>query len=122
MAIYTKAELATYLGKAPTDISDDEYNLRLELVTTEIIIVTGQARFDAAGEAVFKPVALEMAKALSVNPDGIRTEQESIDDYNRSMTYASETVAAAMTADQERRIRRAAGMRGAFSIVLADRP
>lgn len=116
MAIYTKAELATYLGKTVADISDDEYNLRLELVTTEIINVIGQARFDAVAESVFKPVALEIAKTMSINPDGLRTEQESIDDYNRSVTYASETVAAAVSGDQERRIRRAAGVPAAFSI------
>lgn len=116
MAIFTKAELATYLKVDLSSISDDEYNLTLELITTEITNVVGQTRYDAVSETVFKPIALEIAKSMSANPEGLRTEQESIDDYNRSVTYASETVAVAVSTDQERRIRRAAGIGSAFSM------
>jgi hypothetical protein len=121
MAIFTKTELADYVQVDVSTISDSRYQLLLELVTTEIVNVIGQARFDATAESKFKPVALDMTKRMFTNPSGLRSEQATIDDYTRTLTYASETVVPfEATVDERRRIRKAAGLKNAFTIRIVD--
>lgn len=121
MALFTKADLAAYLQVAESDVADGTYLLLEQKVRTEIVNVTGQARFEATDETRFFSVALDMARRMYTNPSGLRSQQESIDDYSRVDTFASETVQPfAASGDEHRRIRRAAGMRGAFSIVIGE--
>jgi cell division inhibitor SulA len=64
---------------------------------------------------------LDMAKRMYTNASGLRSTQETIDDYTRTLTYASETVTSfEVSEDERRRVRRAAGMKNAFSIVIRD--
>lgn len=121
MALFTKEDLAAYLQVEVSAIPDATYLLIEQKVRTEIVNLIGQTRFDATDEARFFSVALDMAKRMYSNPSGLRSQQESIDDYSRIDTYASETFSPFEPSDDEqRRIRRAAGMKGAFSIVIAD--
>ncbi|MEU5156752.1 hypothetical protein [Glycomyces sp. NPDC021274] len=122
MALFTKDQLAAYLQVDPASIPDVTYTVIEEKVRAEIINLVGQTRFDNAGEAKFFSVALDMAKRMYTNASGLRSRQETIDDYTQTLTYASETVAPfEPTLDEQRRIRRAAGLKGAFSIrILAD--
>lgn len=121
MALFTEADLAAFLQVDVAAIPDATYTLIEKKIRVEIVNLIGQTRFDAAGEEVFFSVALDMAKRLYQNPTGIRSQQESIDDYTRIDTYASETVAPFETSrDEQRRIRKAAGMGSAFSIAIRD--
>lgn len=119
MAIFTKDDLAAYLQV--DDIDDATALLLLELVTTEITTIVGESRFSSTPEQRFKPVALDMAKRMYNNPSGLRSHQESLDDWSETDTYAAETVQPfEVTLSEHRRIRKAAGMRGAFSIEILD--
>lgn len=121
MALFTKDELAAFLQIDPASIEDGTYTLIEKKIRVDIVNLIGQARFDAAGEAVFFSVALDMAKRLFQNAAGIRSQQETIDDYTRIDTYASETVKSfEASLDEQRRIRKAAGMTAAFSIAPRD--
>lgn len=121
MAIFTKENLAAYLQVDVATIDDATYDLLVELVTTEIVNLIGQARFDATAESKFKPVALAMAQRIHTNPSGLRSKQVSIDDYSTMDTFASETVSPfEPTPDEERRIRRAAGLKNAYSIAILE--
>lgn len=121
MAIFTREELATYLQVDLADISTDTSNLLNTLVTTEIVNTIGQARFDAVDVARFLAVGLDMAKRMHVNPKGLRSTQASIDDYSTTNTYASETIVSTQaTADEQRRIRRAAKLNRQFTIAVTE--
>lgn len=121
MALFTKDDLAAFLQVGASTITDASYTLIEKKIRVEIVNLIGQTRFDAAGEGVFFSVALDMAKRLYQNPTGIRSQQESIDDYTRIDTFASETVQPFETSrDEQRRVRRAAGLGGAFSVVVRD--
>jgi hypothetical protein len=121
MALFTKDDLAAFLQVDASTITDATYTLIEKKIRVEIVNLIGQTRFDAAGEGVFFSVALDMAKRLHQNPTGIRSQQESIDDYTRIDTFASETVQPFETSrDEQRRVRRAAGLGGAFSVVVRD--
>lgn len=121
MALFTKADLAAYLQVDVSAITDATYLLIEQKVRVEIVNCIGQARFDATDESRFFSVALDMAKRMYANPQGIRSEQRTIDDYTRTTTYASETVTAfEATRDDCRRIRKAAGLSDAFSIAILE--
>jgi hypothetical protein len=121
MALFTKDDLAAFLQVDPSDVAEGTYLLLERKIRVEIVNVIGQDKFDAAGEAVFFSVALDMAKRMYQNASGLRSEQATIDDYTRTLTYASETVAPfETTADDRRRIRRAAGLGSAFSVAVFD--
>lgn len=121
MALFTKDDLAAYLQVAASTITDATYTLIEKKIRVEIVNLIGQTRFDAAGEAVFFSVALDMAKRLFQNAAGLRSEQATIDDYTRTLTYASETVVPfEASRDEQRRIRKAAGMKAAFSVRVFD--
>lgn len=121
MALFTKAELAAFLQVTEASIDEATYTLIEKKIRVEIVNLIGQAKFDEAGEEPFFSVALDMAKRLYQNASGIRSQQETIDDYTRIDTYASETVQPFETSrDEQRRIRRAAGVGSAFSVVVRD--
>jgi hypothetical protein len=121
MALFSREDLAAFLQVDPSAIDEGTYLLLERKVRVEIINLVGQTRFDTAGEAPFFSVALDMAKRLYQNASGLRSEQKTIDDYTQTLTYASETVAPFDTsADEQRRIRRAAGMKSAFSVKVLD--
>jgi len=121
MALFTKDDLAAFLQVDAATIADATYTLIEKKIRVEIVNLIGQAKFDATGEEPFFSVALDMAKRLYQNAEGIRSQQETIDDYTRIDTYASETVQPFETSrDEQRRIRRAAGVGSAFSVVVRD--
>lgn len=121
MALFTKEQLAAYLQIDPASIPEVTYEVIELKIRTEIINLIGQTRFDAVDESVFFSVALDMAKRLYQNASGLRSEQATIDDYTRTLTYASETVVPFETSrDEQRRIRKAAGMSAAFSVAIRD--
>lgn len=118
MALFTREQLAAYLQR---DVSESSYEVLEQKVRVEIINVIGQARFDATEESRFFSVALDMAQQMGLNPGGLRSVQESIDDWSTTETYAAETVGEFdATVGMIRRIRRAAGMTNAFSIPIVD--
>jgi hypothetical protein len=121
MALFTKDDLAAFLQVDPSSIDEGTYLLLERKVRVEIVNVIGQVRFDATDQARFFSVALDMAKRMYINPTGLRSEQGTIDDYTRTLTYASESVTSfEVSGDEQRRIRRAAGLKGAFSIKVFD--
>jgi hypothetical protein len=121
MALFSREDLAAFLQVDVSAVSDATYLLIERKIRVEITNLIGQSRFDAAGEAVFFSVALDMAKRLFQNSSGLRSEQSTIDDYTRTVTYASETVVPfEASLDEQRRIRKAAGLRNAFTIRIAD--
>lgn len=121
MALFTKEQLAAYLQKDASEISDVTYEVLEQKIRVEIINIVGQARFDSTDEARFFSVALDMAQQMGINPNGLRSVQESIDDYSTTETYAAETVGEFdATVGMIRRIRKAAGMKNAFSIAILD--
>lgn len=121
MALFTREQLAAYLQVDVASIPEATYEVIELKIRTEIINLIGQARFDAVSEAVFLSVALDMAKRQFQNAAGLRSEQATIDDYTTTLTYASETVVPfEATMDERRRIRRAAGLKGAFTIRIFD--
>jgi len=121
MALFTKDQLAAFLQIDTASIEVATYEVIELKIRTDIINLIGQARFDAVAESVFFSVALDMAKRLYQNAAGIRSQQETIDDYTRIDTYASETVKSfEASLDEQRRIRKAAGMKAAFSVAIRD--
>jgi hypothetical protein len=121
MALFTKDDLAAFLQVDASLIPDATYTLIEKKIGVEIVNQIGQARFDEVGEAVFFSVALDMAKRLFTNPSGLRSQQGTIDDYTEILTFASETVTSfEVSRDEVRRIRKAAGLGNAFSVVVRD--
>jgi hypothetical protein len=121
MALFTKEQLAAYLQKDVSEISDGTYEVLEQKIRVEIINIIGQARFDSTDELRFFSVALDMAQQMGLNPSGLRSVQESIDDWSTTETYAAETVGEFdATTGMIRRIRKAAGMKNAFSIAILD--
>lgn len=115
--LYELTELASYMQ---TDLDEATATLNRLLVTAEFRRAVGRTRWDAATVdqlADLKGLALEIAKRMTLNPDGKRSEQ--IDDY--SYTNATETFGGLSLTDAERNAVRAVfGLRsGAFSITPA---
>lgn len=121
MSLFTKDQLAAYLDVDVSSISDTRYEVLELKIETEIVNIVGQTRFDSTDESRFFSVALDMAREMGINPQGLRSHQESIDDWSWTDTYAAETVAEFdASVGLVRRIRKAAGMKNAFSIAILD--
>ncbi|MGI5144797.1 hypothetical protein ACQEVC_45520 [Plantactinospora sp. CA-294935] len=94
--------------------------LVLALVTTLIRNEVGPTVYDALTDvSMLKPVALDVAKRMLLNPGGMRSRSRQIDDYTETNTYASETLSGIGLTDAEReQIRDALGLgtSGAFTI------
>lgn len=100
--LFTRAELASYLQVAEVDNATSD--LLLQLVTAEIRAHVGATTYDALSPTDllrFKGIALEVAKRCYLNPSGVRQQAHSIDDYQESMTYASETFGGVVLSDSE---------------------
>lgn len=123
--LFGLGELASYL-QVP-EVDNATADLLLDLVTAEIRAYVGGSTYDTltdADLAAFKGIALEAARRSYLNPDGVRTASSSIDDYQESKTYASETFGGIDLTDTERnRIDRILGRSGgAFTIRPAGVP
>lgn len=122
--LYTTLEFAYYIGATGVDqINVNRAELIRDLVEQDIQLVIGEARFTATDPLKLKGIALDLAKRSYQNERGLRSLQESIDDYSKMETYATETVAPPeLTEDERRRIRRAAGLRAVFTITPTSPP
>lgn len=114
--LFELEQLASYMQ---SDLDQATATLARSLTTTLIRSAVGATRYDALTDlSPLMPVALDVARRIMLNPDGVRSEQ--VDDY--SVTYAAESLSgAALTADETARARAAAGLRtgGAFTITPA---
>lgn len=122
--LYTTEEFATYIGLATIDdLNVPRAELIRDLIASDIAELVGPVRYTATDPARFKSVAIEVAARSYANPEKFRSLQESIDDYSRMETYATETIAPPeFTAAEARRLRKAAGLRSAFTITPTSPP
>lgn len=120
--LFTLEELAAYLQVPAESLDEDTVELLRNLAGTDIVNLIGEQRFLARGAAAFKGCALLHAKADYTNPTGLRSRTHSIDDYSETEVFATETTAGVDRGAFEACVRRAAGMRGAFTIVPGARP
>lgn len=120
--LFTIEELAAYLQVPVEDLDPVTVALLRGLAGTEIVNLIGQVRFEARGAAAFKPCALAYAKGDYTNPTGLRSKTHSIDDYSETEVFATETTSGVDRGSFEACVRRAAGIRGAFTIVPGATP
>lgn len=112
--LFELPELVSYMQvpQLQTDIA----TLARQLATSEIRRFVGAARYDALDaddQADLKGVALQIAKRIIFNPEGMRSEQ--IDDY--SYTISAEDLRPPQLAEsEERRINRIIGRSPAHTI------
>lgn len=115
--LFTLPELDAY---TQSTVPADTGALVLALVTIAIRSEVGADTYDALTDvSPLKPIALDLARRMLLNPGGIRSTSRQIDDYTETNTYASETLLPADLTEADRdRIRRALGLRtsGAFTI------
>lgn len=116
--LFTLPELDAY---TQSTVPEATGTLALALVTTLIRNEVSAATYDALADvAPLKPIALDVARRMLLNPGGQRSTSRQLDDYTETVTYASETLlaAAALTDDERDRIRAALGLTpsGAFTI------
>lgn len=116
--LFTLPELDAY---TQSTVPEATGTLALALVTTLIRTEVGAATYDALTDVTaLKPVALDVARRMLLNPGGQRSTSRQLDDYTETVTYASETLmaAAGLTDNERDRIRDALGLRpvGAFTI------
>lgn len=118
IVLFTQDELV--LWARPTTVDAATYALTLELVTAAIRGEVGAARYDALDDLLpLKLLALDLARRMLRNAAGLRSETRQLDDWSKTVTYASETLQAPdLTADDLDRLWRALGVRraGAFTI------
>lgn len=121
--LFTNAELDAWTG---TTIAAPTFALVLELVTTAIRGEVGAATYDALADVTpLKLVALDVARRMLRNGEGLRSAAFQIDDYSETITYATETLdAPGLTPDDIDQIRRALGLSSgrAFTIRPAGMP
>ena len=120
--LFTIEELAAYLQVPVDSLDEATVSLLRDLAGQDIVNLIGEARFLAKGAAAFKGCALLHAKADYTNPTGLRSRTHSIDDYSETEVFATETTAGVDRGAFEACVRRAAGMRGAFTIVPGGQP
>lgn len=120
--LFTDAELAAYLQVPVDSLDEDTVALLRELAGIDIVNLIGEARFLARGAAAFKGCALAHAKGGYTNPTGLRSKTHSIDDYSETEVFATETTSGVDRDAFEACVRRAAGIKGAFTIVPGPRP
>ncbi len=117
--LFTLEELVTLSQVAllPTDIA----TLARELVTIEVRLAVGAARYDALTDVTpFKAIALGAAKRGINNALGLRSTSEEIDDYKYTNTFATETLLEIeLTEAEVTKIQRRAGISQAFSVAPA---
>jgi hypothetical protein len=123
--LFTRAELASYL-QIP-EVDNATADLLLALVTAEIRAHVGGVTYDALSDLdllAFKGIALEVAKRCYLNPSGVRQQSSAIDDYQESLTYASETFGGVVLSDSEiARIDKILGRAsGAFTVRAVAEP
>jgi hypothetical protein len=123
--LFTRAELASYL-QIP-EVDNATADLLLQLVTAEIRGHVGGTTYDAMSDLDllrFKGLALEVAKRCYLNPSGVRQQSSAIDDYQESLTYASETFGGVVLSESEtERIDKILGRAtGAFTIRAVAEP
>lgn len=123
--LFTRGELASYTQRPGVDNATTD--LLLALVTAEIRMCVGETAYDAMTDAEqlrFKGVALEAVKRAFLNPDGLRQLSRSVDDYQESRTFASETFGGVeLTEDETGRIDKILGRSGgAFTVRPYGRP
>ena len=121
--LFTLPELDAY---TQSTVPADTGTLVLALVTVMIRAEVGAEAYDALPDvSPLKPVALDLARRMLLNPGGIRSTSRQVDDYTETSTYASETLLPADLTEADRdRIRRALGLwtSGAFTIRPAGAP
>lgn len=120
--LFTIEELAAYLQVPVDSLDEATVSLLRDLAGQDIVNLIGEERFLATGAAAFKGCALAHAKADYTNPTGLRSRTESIDDYSETEVYATETTTGVDRSGFEACVRRAAGLRGAFTIVPGPTP
>ncbi len=120
--LFTLDELAAYLQVPAESLDEDTVKLLRDLAGQDIVNLIGERRFLARGAAAFKACALMHAKADYANPTGLRSRTHSIDDYSETEVFALETTTGVDRGSFESCVRRAAGIRGAFTIVPGARP
>lgn len=115
--LFTLPELDAYTQQT---VPADTGALVLSLVTIAIRSEVGADTYDALTDVTpLKPIALDLARRMLLNPGGIRSTSRQVDDYTETSTYASETLLPADLTEADRdRIRRALGLApsGAFTI------
>lgn len=120
--LFTAEELAAYLQVPVDSLDEATVGLLRDLAGQDIVNIIGVDRFEARGAAAFRGCALAHAKADYTNPTGLRSRTHSIDDYSETEVFATETTSGVDRGSFEACVRRAAGMRGAFTIVPGARP
>jgi hypothetical protein len=116
--LFTLPEFVSYLQVAEFDTATA--TLARDLAAAEIRYEVGAIRYDALTDVTaFKRIALDLAKRIVTNPDGLRSM--SIDDY--SETYASESLAGGgLTQAEKDRIAEILGGTGAFTVRAVAEP
>ena len=120
--LFTLEELAAYLQVPVDSLDEATVELLRDLAGQDVVNLIGEDRFLARGAAAFKACALMHAKGGYTNPSGLRSYTESIDDYSETRVFASETVSGVDRSGFEACVRRAAGLRAAFTIVPGPTP
>lgn len=120
--LFTIEELAAYLQVPVESLDEATVSLLRDLAGQDIVNLIGEKRFLEKGAAAFKACALMYAKASHANPTGLRSRTHSIDDYSETEVYATETTTGVDRGGFEACVRRAAGVRGAFTIVPGPKP
>ncbi|HRE03084.1 MAG TPA: Gp19/Gp15/Gp42 family protein [Ilumatobacteraceae bacterium] len=108
----------------PTEQAQADHYLALAsaLIRHEFASIDARVAADPAGLGVLvKGVTVEMVKRVLINPEGLRSVQESIDDYSRTMTRDSSMSSGGLfLTDLERTLLTPTSRRGAFSIAPVD--
>lgn len=114
-------DLAAYLQVEPAELNPNTVELLRDLAGEEIINLIGKSRFLARGAQRFRRCALEFSRQQLTNPEGLRSEIHSVDDYSETRTYAIETTQTLDELGFDRCVRRAAGFKSAFSIAVIEK-
>jgi hypothetical protein len=124
LVLFTQPELVLWAPSA--GVNEATYNLVLELVTTAIRGEVGASRYDALTDlAPLKLLALDLGRRMLRNAAGMRSETRQLDDFSKTVTYASETLQPPdLTEADIERLWRVLGVRtaGAFTIRPAGTP
>jgi hypothetical protein len=98
--LFTLPELDAY---TQSTVPETTGTLVLALVTSLIRSAVGAATYDALTDvSMLKPVALDVAKRMLLNPGGMRSKSRQLDDYTETDTFASETLLGSGLTDAER--------------------
>jgi hypothetical protein len=114
--LFDLPELVSYMQVPELDTLTA--TLARDLATAEIRLEVGTATYDLLTDvSAFKGVALSVAKRIVLNPSGLRSTAQQIDDYSETNTYAAESLGEAVLTDAERdKIARIMGRTSGFTI------